>query len=293
MRDFAGKVAVVTGAASGIGFALATRFAEEGMKVVLADVEEPALGAAVTQLRQREFDVQGVVTDVASLRSIEALRDKTLETYGGVHVLCNNAGVGGLFTVPMWATTAKDWQWTVGVNLMGPVNAIQTFVPGMLASGEEGHVVNTASIAGIMPGNRIYGATKHAVVALSEALYADLKRANARVSCSVLCPSVIKTQMTTAFRNRPDELQNEDNDADRPEEREARERLMRLTDETGIEPSEVAEMVLQAIRDDQFWILNDDRAHEGVLQRAQDIVSRRNPPSARVPGTPSGTPQQT
>jgi NAD(P)-dependent dehydrogenase (short-subunit alcohol dehydrogenase family) len=280
MKDFAGKVAVVTGAASGIGLGMATRFAEEGMKVVLANIEEPALEAAVTRLRQREFEVLGVATDVASLPSIEALRDKTLETYGGLHVLWNNAGVGGLFSVPVWQTTAKDWQWTLGVNLIGPVNGIRTFVPLMLASGEEGHVVNTSSIAGILPGNRIYGVTKHAVVALSEALYANLKREGARISCSVLCPSSIRTNMPFAYRNRPEDLQNEVSEVGAPAEREARERLVRTIEQSGMDPYEVGELVLQAVRNDQFWILNDDRAHEGVLQRAQDIVASRKPEGA-------------
>src|SRR5437868_6152669 len=152
MRDFAGKIAVVTGAASGIGLGLATRFAEEGMKVVLADVEASALEAAVTGLRRREFDIIGVLTDVSKPEAVEELARQTIAAYGKVHILCNNAGVGGIFTTPIWATSLKDWQWTLGVNLWGVVSGIRTFVPLMLAQDEEAHIVNTASIAGVLPG---------------------------------------------------------------------------------------------------------------------------------------------
>ncbi len=174
MRDFAGKVAVVTGAASGIGFGLASRFAEEGMRVVLADVEEPALEAAVTRLRERDFDVVGVLTDVSDADSVQALADKTLAHFGKVHVVCNNAGVGGGFG-KIWEASLKDWQWALNVNLWGVIHGVRTFVPIMLEQGEDGHVVNTASIAGLVPGTRVYSVTKHAVVALSEALYHNLR----------------------------------------------------------------------------------------------------------------------
>jgi NAD(P)-dependent dehydrogenase (short-subunit alcohol dehydrogenase family) len=184
MQEFEGKVAVVTGAASGIGLAMASRFASEGMRVVLADVEAPALDAAVTRLRQQEHEVLGVVTDVSSESAVEALAQQTLDAYGGVHILCNNAGVGGGFTTAIWESSLKDWQWTMGVNLWGVVHGVHTFLPIMLEQDEPGHIVNTASSAGLMPGNRIYGVTKHAVVALTEALWDGLIQRESKLRCS-------------------------------------------------------------------------------------------------------------
>ena len=209
MQEFEGKVAVVTGAASGIGFAMAERFAQEGMHVVLADVEAPALEAAVTRLRQAEHDVLAVVTDVSKAESVEALAQRAFETYGNVHILCNNAGVAGAggSSGPVWEKTQHDWQWAFGVNYWGVVNGIQAFVPRMLAAGEEGHVVNTASIAGVTSNVfGIYGVTKYAVVALSEYLYRSLTETGAKIGASVLCPSFVTTNLGSSDRNRPAEL---------------------------------------------------------------------------------------
>jgi short-subunit dehydrogenase len=158
----------------------------------------------------------------------------------------------------------------------------------MLAQGEEGHVVSTASNAGLLPGSRVYGVTKHAVVALMEALYGNLKGHGAQVSCSVLCPGVVKTQMPFAYRNRPEELLNDIDVRDRPDERALQDRIVQAQRETGMEPEEVASMVLDAIRDDQFWILTHKETEAGVMARAEDIVARRNPPSRpRTPGSNS------
>jgi NAD(P)-dependent dehydrogenase (short-subunit alcohol dehydrogenase family) len=210
MKDLEGKVAVVTGAASGIGLALATRFAEEGMKVVLADIEGPALDSAVTALRSAGRDVIGVRTDVSSYESVQALAANAADVYGKAHVLCNNAGVGGGNL--LWLTTEKDWQWVFGVNIWGVINGIRAFVPGMVAHGEEGHIVNTSSMAGLATPtmDTIYAASKHAVVAISEALYFQLHVAGSKLSASVLCPGFVRTNILAAARNRPKELQNED-----------------------------------------------------------------------------------
>ncbi len=275
MRDFSGKVAVVTGAASGIGMGMATRFAQEGMKVVLADVEEPALEAAVTRLRQQEHDVLGVVTDVSSAVSVEALAQKTLETYGKVHVLCNNAGVGGGFGIGIWEASLKDWQWTLGVNLWGVIHGVHTFLPIMLDQDEPGHIVNTASSAGITPGSRVYGVTKHAVVALSESLYDGLRARDSKLHCSVLCPGVINTQIMYGARNRPAELQNEAPAS--AMEQESRDRIKHLAETSGMSPEEASGIVLQAIKDEQFWILTHDEFDEIIRGRADDILARRNP----------------
>jgi NAD(P)-dependent dehydrogenase (short-subunit alcohol dehydrogenase family) len=281
MQDFAGKVAVVTGGAGGIGLGMATRFAEEGMKVVLADIEEPVLEAAVTQLRQREFDVLGVVTDVSKGESIESLAEKTLAEYGKVHVLCNNAGVGGGFGVGIWESTLKDWRWTLGVNLWGVIHGVHTFVPKMLEQDEEGHVVNTASSAGITPGSRIYGVTKHAVVALSESLYDGLRQRGAKVSASVLCPGMINTRIMYGARNRPAELENEVPASEL--EFTARDRVAKLAHETGMDPHQVGAIVLEAIRNQQFWVLTHDDFDDTIRTRTEDILSRRNPTPIAVP----------
>jgi NAD(P)-dependent dehydrogenase (short-subunit alcohol dehydrogenase family) len=171
MQEFEGKVAVVTGAASGMGLAFAERFAQEGMKVVLADVEEQALEAAVQELRRKETDVLGVVTNVSDAGAVDRLASRTLETYGKVHVVCNNAGVALHTGQGVWEHSLNDWQWLMGVNFWGVLHGIRTFVPVMLAQDEDAHIVNTSSLAGLVAGSGAYGATKHAVVSLSESLY--------------------------------------------------------------------------------------------------------------------------
>ena len=188
MQEFAGRVAVVTGAASGMGRAFAERFAEEGVRVVLADIEEEALDIAVGELRQRERDVIGVVTDVRDATAIERLAELALDEFGGVHILCNNGGVVSPETA-IWETTAADWEWVLGVNVMGVVHGLRTFVPIMLDRGDEGHIVNTASVWGLVTrGASSYGAFKHAVMRITEGLYYDLEQHSDRIHCSVLCP---------------------------------------------------------------------------------------------------------
>jgi NAD(P)-dependent dehydrogenase (short-subunit alcohol dehydrogenase family) len=276
MREFAGKVAVVTGAASGIGLGMATRFAQEGMRVVLADIEAPALVRAVTELRDQGFDVVGVVTDVSSAESVEALASQTLGAFGKVHVVCNNAGIGGGFE-KIWEASLKDWQWAMNVNLWGVVHGVRTFVPIMLEQAEEGHVVNTASVAGLVPGSRIYSVTKHAVVALSEALYHGLRKIDARVGASVLCPGLIDTQIMFAFRNRPPDLHNAPGELASPREVARAERIGNLAQEIGLAPATVAGIVVEAIRNDQFYILTHDRFDAPIRTRMEDILERRTP----------------
>jgi NAD(P)-dependent dehydrogenase (short-subunit alcohol dehydrogenase family) len=273
MRDFDGKVAVVTGAASGIGLALAEKAASDGMKVVLADVEEKALDAAVTDLRRREFEVLGVVTDVTKAESVEALRDRALAAYGKVHLVCNNAGVAGGGAVPIWETTPKDWQWVFGVNFWGVLNGVRTFLPLLLDQGEEGHVVNTGSIAGLVNGNGIYGVSKHAVVALSESMFSQLKLREAKVGVSVLCPGFVSTRIYEADRNRPAELQNE-NAA--PVDPEARRAMSRVVTE-GTPPSEVAEKVFEGIREERLYIITHDNFDEAIRSRFENVLGRKNP----------------
>jgi NAD(P)-dependent dehydrogenase (short-subunit alcohol dehydrogenase family) len=279
MQQFEGKIAVVTGAASGIGFAMAERFAQEGMHVVLADVEAPALEAAVTRLRQAEHEVFGVVTDVSHAESVEALAQRAFDAYGKVHVLCNNAGVAGAggSSGPVWEKTSSDWQWAFGVNYWGVLNGIQAFVPRMLAHGEEGHVVNTASIAGVTSNVfGIYGVTKYAVVALSEYLYRSLAEADAKIGASVLCPSFVTTNLGASDRNRPAELQSDTAAHAGPADWINDPAILNAR-EKRIEASAAAEIVFEAIRDNRFWIFTDTEMDATIQARTEAMLARRNP----------------
>lgn len=291
MQDFDGKVAVVTGAASGMGKAFAERFALEGMKVVLADFEADALATAVQQFKQREFDVVGVVADVAKPEALDEMANKAFDAYGKVHILCNNAGVvadselarlGFGTPTPMWEYPLSDWRWTFGVNFWGVVHGIRSFLPRMLEQDEPGHVVNTASIAGLTSGAGlpIYGASKHAVVRISEALHQQLAERNSKLKASVLCPGGVNTRIALASRNRQDEFW-EGTERPDPKELEAREaRWAGTTGPTGMAPEEVANRVLQAIKDEQFYILTHDEYDPAIRARMESILARRNPGAA-------------
>jgi NAD(P)-dependent dehydrogenase (short-subunit alcohol dehydrogenase family) len=211
MKEFGGKVAVVTGAASGIGRAMAERFATEGMKVVLADVEEGALARAEAELKAGGATVLAIPTDVSRAGDVDALARRTIDAFGAVHILCNNAGVSPVMGAS-WELTETDWQWVLGVNLWGVLHGIHAFVPIMLKQDSEGHVVNTASMAGLVAGGSwwsTYGVAKHGVVNLSESLHRELAAVGSRVKVSVLCPAWVKTQLMDAERNRPASLRNE------------------------------------------------------------------------------------
>lgn len=289
MQSFEGRVAVVTGAASGMGRAFAERFAHAGMKVVLADVEQEALHAAVQELKQREFDVLGVRTDVARPDAVEDLARQALDAYGKVHILCNNAGVaadsevGSLLggpVVPMWEQSLADWEWTFAVNFWGVVHGIRTFLPIMLAQDDEGHILNTASIAGLTSGARlpIYGATKHAVVRISEALHLQLAGMQSKLKVSVLCPGGVNTRIALASRNRPGEAW--DDAAPRPTAAELAGREQQWaarTGPTGMPPEAVAETVFQAIQDERFYILTHAEYDDAIRARTENILGRHNP----------------
>ena len=277
MDDLEGKVAVVTGAASGIGLAMTRRFAAEGMNVVMADVEEPALDKAASELDSDGAVVLPVVTDVSDAGSVRALAAATFERFGTAHVLCNNAGIGtGGRT---WELTEAQWQWTIGVNLMGVVHGIQAFVPHFVER-DEGHVVNTASAAGLLsgPGMAPYNATKHAVVALSESLAADLALAGSHVDVSVLCPEFVRTRIHEADRNRPEHVTSAAHDD--TEVAAMREFLASLV-QGGIPPDDVASAVHDAIRARQFWILTHPTTITAVRRRIDAIESGHRAPSLR------------
>ncbi|MEK7248431.1 MAG: SDR family NAD(P)-dependent oxidoreductase [Chloroflexota bacterium] len=275
MKDFKDRVAVVTGAASGIGRAMAERFGAEGMKVVLADVEELALRQAEAEFREKGVDVLGVLTDVSKPDELEKLAQQTLNAFGGVHIVCNNAGVAGAWG-PTWENTLEDWNWIVGVNLWGVIHGVRTFLPIMLQQGEEGHIVNTASVAGLMPGRGIYGVTKQAVVALSESLYNELKLAEAKVGVSVLCPGWVDTKIADADRNRPAGLANAAEPLPDPR-RDATTEIVRNFLKNGMSPAEIADQVLEAIRDDRLYIITHPEMDGIVKERFDKILARENP----------------
>jgi len=280
MQEFAGKTAVVTGAASGVGRGLAERFAAEKMRVVLADVEDAPLREAEEALLERGAEVIAVRTDVRKLEAVEELHRQATDAFGKVHVLCNNAGVGtgGL----AWEQTAGDWEWVLGVNLWGVIHGVRTFLPGMIAHGEDAHIVNTSSILGLVPGpfQAVYGVAKYGVVALSEALYYELKIVGSKVGVSVLCPGPVNTNIVDAGRNRPDEFgPARVADPDDPGAAFVRQMIAE-----GMAPAEVAAIVVDAIRARQLYVLtHPDEYGRPIRDRAEAIAAQRNPV---IPGTP-------
>jgi len=278
MQELNGRVAVVTGGASGIGFGLASAFAAEGMKVVVGDIEEPALDDAVAKLQASGAEVLGVRTDVSDAASVAALAAAAVDRFGAIHIACNNAGVGGGGL--SWEAPLSTWEWVLGVNMWGVIHGIRAFVP-ILMQQNEAHIVNTASIAGLAAGPFMgpYNASKHAVVALSETLYHEMAMTAPQVKVSVLCPGWVRTRIADSARNRPDD------DGDDAVENPAR-LLLQSVIERGMPPEELAAIVLEAIRAERFWILPHDDAEpfwrEFVNGRAQALVDRANP-SIRSP----------
>ena len=283
MQDFEGRVAVVTGGASGIGFALGEAFAAEGMKVVLGDIEAPALDEAVEKLAATGAEVIGVRTDVSDAAQVQALADAAVERFGAIHIACNNAGVGagGL----SWEAPLDTWEWVLGVNLWGVIHGTRAFVPVIIRQGE-GHVVNTASVAGLVAGPFMgpYNASKHAVVALTETLHHELAMMAAHVHASVLCPGWVQTRIADSARNRPAE------DTSEPEPTSSAVGFAQLLQpllDNGMPPADVAAKVLTAIRAEQFWVLPHDDTEEFwvefVNKRARSLTERTNPTIRALP----------
>jgi NAD(P)-dependent dehydrogenase (short-subunit alcohol dehydrogenase family) len=276
VENLQGKVAVITGGASGIGKAVAEAAVAEGMRVVIADIEEGALKAAADELAAGGAEVLTVVTDVADATSVRELRDRSLDRFGAVHLVHNNAGVG--LGGPIWQIPEEDWRWILGVNLWGVVHGISTFVPLLIEQGE-GHVVNTASIAGLTTAPFLgpYNATKQAVVAISETLYKDLQAAGVTgVGVSVLCPGFVQTRIAESDRNRPTWA------PEREVEGAAvmREAIQGLVD-AGIPADVVGQEVFAAVRNNTFYILTHPELDVAVATRFEDIRERR-PPSATI-----------
>ena len=279
MQQLQGRVAVITGAASGIGLALAQACAREDMKLVLADIETDPLLRVQAQLRAEGVAAVAQTADVMDEAQVIALADTAYREFGAVHLLCNNAGVAApALRAPSWETSAAEWQWVLGVNLSGVAHGVRAFVPRMLAGGEEGHVVNTASVAGLISGPGPYFASKHGVVCLSEALYKELRAAGARLSASVLCPGLVRTAILDAERNRPaafgprTDLQSASASV-RQAAASFRESL-----QSGYAPSQVADAVLDAVRADRFYIVPAQPPLVDLVRlRLQDILEGRNP----------------
>ena len=282
MRDLAGKVAVVTGAASGIGLALARRFASDGMRVVLSDIEEPVLVAVGDELRAAGADVLTVVTDTSVRAQVDALAERTLDHFGAVHLVCNNAGVGSrglkLVDVP-----ERDFEWVLGVNLFGVMHGIRAFLPHLRLQ-DEGHIVNTASVSGLSHRPRMgpYNASKAAVIALSETLQFELESEGSEVGVTVLCPGWVRTNISQAVRNLPEQYHYELTPEQAAEMTEYKARRRAVVGAEAIEPDAVAVLVRDAILTEQFYVFThaDDLDH--FRERFDRILDGRNPTSPGV-----------
>ncbi|MEP5763664.1 MAG: SDR family NAD(P)-dependent oxidoreductase [Halieaceae bacterium] len=273
MDKFKGRVALVTGAASGIGLSLARVFAEQGMKLVLADIEEIALEAARSELAEAGAEVLALRCDVSDAGAVEALAVSAEQAFGTIHIVCNNAGVftGG----QLWDASLEDYHWLLNVNLFGVIHGVRSFIPRMIASGEDCHMVNTASMAALtsMPYSGIYNMTKHAVLALSESLFHELSLSAPQLGVSCLCPEAVATDIASSDRNRPPVLaEAPDSDA-----RQLAQDAIIATTAAGVEPRVLAERVLKAIRERQFYILSDDAWRETAHARLDDIRQASNP----------------
>ena len=279
MQQLRDRVAVITGAASGIGLAMAARFAADSMKLVLADIETAALQRALAQLQASGAQAIAVTVDVADAAGVERLADAAFHAFGAVHLLCNNAGVAARALLqPVWENSLADWHWTLGVNLMGVVHGLRAFVPRMLAGGDEGHIVNTASVAGLITGSGPYFASKHGVTCISEGLYRDLKTAGSKLSASVLCPGVVRTAILDAERNRPAAFGPPTDLSTLSESSQRWAAGFRAALDAGIDPALVADAVAEAVLQDRFYIVPAQDEHlQRIALRAADLAALRNP----------------
>jgi len=275
MKDFAGKVAFVTGGASGIGLGIAHALAKRGMKIALADIEKEALARARQDLERRQAEVIALELDVSDRAAVQRAADDTVKAFGKVHVLCNNAGVGR--TVPLDQATGADWDWVMGVNMHGAVNGLLAFIPRLKAHGEGGHIVNTSSVSGLRyspgRGQGIYSTSKFAIVALSEALASDLAPLN--IGVSVLCAGFVKTQMPNSGRNRPARFGGP------IAQRQAPDDPLVAGGLHGKDPDLVGEYVANAIEENQLHILTDAKERGLIEARMRKIVEALDYTAAR------------
>jgi NAD(P)-dependent dehydrogenase (short-subunit alcohol dehydrogenase family) len=281
MKDFKGKVAVVTGAASGIGKALVERCLAEGMQVVMADIEEEALTSSAAQFRSTgDNHILPVICDVSKREQVEYLAKRAVETFGDVHLLFNNAGVIAVGSGSVWHSSYEDWEWVIGVNLWGVIHGVKTFMPLMQSQDGESHIINTASVAGLLPGygSASYAVTKHGVVALTENLYAYLGANRRQIAVSVLCPGYINTNISNSGRNRPEELKNDEEiDAEEKQRRGGQAMLA-----AGMQPTELADIVFNGIRERRLYIQTHEDFNQDITVRAENITSGSNPVLGRT-----------
>ena len=275
MKELKGKVAVVTGGAGGLGRAMAMHFAREGMHVALADIDQASLDVTAAELRMLGVEAIGIRTDVSKAAEVDALAARVVAELGGVHVVCNNAGISPLGAA--WENTLADWEWMLGVNLWGVIHGVRAFTPLLLAQ-DEGHIVNTASVAGLInpPGSAMYNVTKHAVVALTETLFHDLAGRKSKVGCSVLCPAYVPTGIADSERSRPAALANPG--ATKSAEQQAREDMLKKAVRSGrLSADDIGAAVLAAVKEERFYILTHPRIKGAIQARMEDILEGRSP----------------
>jgi NAD(P)-dependent dehydrogenase (short-subunit alcohol dehydrogenase family) len=272
VQDFQNKVAVITGGASGIGRAMAERFARAGMRLVLADIEDAALQETAAAFRAQGTIVLPARVDVTKPSELEQLADLAYREFGAVHLLCNNAGVISE-GAPVWEESLSNWDWVLNVNFWGVLHGVRAFTGRMLYQGDEGHIVNTASLAGLTtrPLMSAYNVSKHAVIALSECLFAELRMTSDRLHVSVLCPMFARTRLAEARRNRPA-------GAEEPSRSYGFFDALKQVVQEGAAPEEIAEHVFTAVREQRFWILPHPAGDQIVRDRFECILERRNPP---------------
>jgi NAD(P)-dependent dehydrogenase (short-subunit alcohol dehydrogenase family) len=279
MQDLGGKTAVITGAGSGMGRAFAERFARAGMNVVLADIEAPRLDDAVAAIRTTGAAAIGVPTDVTDAAAVDRLRDSAIDEFGRVHLLCNNAGVAGGPTGGAWVLE-NEWRWVLEVNFWGVVHGHRAFLSHMVEAGE-GHIVNTASMAGLFPGHSAYTASKWAVVGITEGLFQAMRMRGTGVGVSCLCPGWVDTEIDRSERNRP-EWAAPGRDIEPTAEEEANRAFVVDQLRSGMAPATVADLVHDAVVADQFWIFTDDEMVQSLAPRYEALLAGRNPPSFEI-----------
>ena len=292
MKDLAGKTAVITGGASGIGLCMARAFGAEGMRLVLADVEEPALDRAVGELSQAGHEAIGVRCDVAKYDQVEALAQAAVARFGRVHVVCNNAGVS--ITGPIFRMSLDDWRWVYDVNLWGVIHGIKAFVPMLMEHGEEAHVINTASLASFngIGDHAPYCSSKAAVLSVSQALYSEMAAFDTKIGVSVVCPGMVDTAINKSWRNRPK------SDAAWSDRESADDQFVAGSEKfqaAGVTPEQIASLALDAMRQNRFYVFNGDNWRDFVRVPLDPIRTAANPPvitwgpDLRAKGSVGGT----
>jgi NAD(P)-dependent dehydrogenase (short-subunit alcohol dehydrogenase family) len=281
-----GKTAVITGAASGIGLAAAERFLKAGMKVVIADIDADSIEKQVSRLKFEGHPVEGKVTDVTSESSVRELAEFTQSKFGNIHILFNNAGIGGgaADDKSLWEASISDWKWVLNINVWGVIHGIRVFTPLMLAHGQEGHIINTASKAGLTFGTSLYSTSKHTVLALTEALYVQLKQMNSKLAVSVLCPGAVNTNLNSnsnrirPVNTQPDNipnLTNQDKSFQSINFMSTYQNTVQTRMAAGLKPAEMAEILIQGLETGDFYILPNRLEDAGVKERFKNIQARK------------------